>query len=92
MYAISKATHNKASAMGYLVRPSTRKGKKMDVFDKKTGKKVASIGQKGAMDYHMYVKSKTHGESYARERRRLYLIRHKHNNKMSGRLAKALLW
>jgi len=90
MYAISKATHNKASAMGYLVRPSTRKGKKIDVFDQKTGKKIASIGSLAYQDYHSY--KRTRGLSYANERRRLYLIRHKQNNKLSGRLAKALLW
>ena len=54
------------------VRPSSRADKKLDVF--KQGRKVASIGAKGYLDYASYLELK--GKEYADERRRLYYARH----------------
>ena len=52
-------------------------------YTKKQGdKKVADIGQYGAMDFPTYRIKK--GEEYARERRRLYRIRHAGEGKKIG--------
>jgi hypothetical protein len=51
-YSISAYTKSKAKKIGVTVRPSTRKGKKIDVF--KNGKKVASVGAKGYDDFTTY--------------------------------------
>ena len=66
--------------MGVRVETSLIQGKKIDVY--KGDKKVASIGQYGAGDYPTYVR--TRGEEYAKERRRLYRIRHAGENKAIG--------
>ena len=47
-YILSKAKAN-AKKIGVAVKPSTRKGKKLDVF--KGGIKVASIGDKNYEDF-----------------------------------------
>ena len=89
-YRISAYTRSKARRMGVTVRPSTRKGKKIDVF--KNGKKVASIGAVGYNDFTTYSKK---SKSKASERRRLYHIRHKKDEKRSGSpgyYASKLLW
>ena len=55
----------KAKKIGVDVLPSTRKGKKLDVF--KNGKKVASIGAIGYSDFNIHKDPK---------RRALYKKRH----------------
>ena len=55
----------KAKKIGVDVLPSTRKGKKLDVF--KNGKKVASIGAVGFSDFNIHMSLK---------RRDLYKKRH----------------
>ena len=89
-YTISKYTKSKAKKMGVDVRPSTRKGKKIDVF--KNGKKVASIGALGYNDFTTYSKKNSVN---ARERKRLYHIRHKKDSSKKGSpgyYAARLLW
>ena len=89
-YQISSYTKSKAKKMGVVVKPSTRKGKKIDVF--KNGKKVASVGAKGYNDYTTYSKK---NKSKAKERRRLYHIRHKKDSAKKGSAgyyAAHLLW
>ena len=89
-YHISAYTKSKAKRMGVDVRPSTRKGKKIDVF--KNGKKVASIGALGYNDFTTYSKRSA---SNAAKRRRLYLSRHKKDEKRVGSpgyYAAKLLW
>jgi hypothetical protein len=44
MYSITQYTKDKAKALGVIVKPSSNKNKKIDVFDKSTGSKLASIG------------------------------------------------
>jgi hypothetical protein len=87
MYNITEYTKNKAHQLGLEVKPSTRKGKKIDVFKK--GEKIASIGSLGMNDYPTYIK--TEGKKFADERRRLYYIRHPKNS-LGEKLAKSLLW
>jgi hypothetical protein len=89
-YSISAYTKSRAKKIGVTVRPSTRKGKKIDVF--KNGKKVASIGAKGYDDFTTYSRK---NKSKAKERRRLYHIRHKKDSTKKGTAgyyAAKLLW
>jgi hypothetical protein len=90
-YKINKyAYENAKKYKGITIKPSTLKGKKIDVF--KDDKKVASIGDINYLDYAMYIKQD--GKAYADERRRLYRIRHKKDNKPNtpGFYASKLLW
>jgi|TARA_R100000149_G_C5824560_1_gene102514 hypothetical protein len=91
-YKITNYTKRQAKKLGVEVKPSSVKGKKIDVFNKK-GKKIASVGALGYMDYPNYIKKR--GKKYADERRRLYKIRHKNDrNKRgtNGYYADKLLW
>ena len=72
VYRITNYTRSRARSLGVTVKPSTRKGKKIDVF--KGDKKVASIGAAGMNDYPTYIRSK--GLKYAKQRRILYRKRH----------------
>ena len=72
MYTITEYSRDQAKKLGVTIKPSTNKGKKLDVF--KDGKKLASVGALGMSDYPTYMKTK--GQAYADERRRLYRIRH----------------
>ena len=72
MYAITQYSRDQAKKLGVTIKPSTNKGKKIDVF--KDGEKLASVGALGMSDYPTYMKTK--GQAYADERRRLYRIRH----------------
>jgi hypothetical protein len=76
-----------AKKIGVTIKPSLRKGKKIDVFSKKTGDLVASIGDITMSDYPHYMKEK--GIEYANERKRLYHIRHRKDKKI---YSKKLLW
>lgn len=86
-YHITPHTFKQAKRYGVEVRPSTVKGKKIDIFD--DGKKVASIGAVGYGDYGTYLIEK--GKEYANERRRLYHIRHTKKT-LKELLALRLLW
>lgn len=87
MYSITKYTYDKAKQYGLKVVPSTRKGKKIDVY--KDGKYIQSIGALGMMDYPTYLAKE--GKQIADERRRLYHLRHTQNTQ-GEILAKLLLW
>lgn len=87
MYVITPYTKEKAKQAGLTVQPSTRKGKKLDVF--KDGKYLDSIGALGYSDYSSYLEKE--GKAYADERRRLYHLRHTKNT-LGEQLAKWLLW
>ena len=91
MYSIKKYTYNKAKKLGVIVKPSTNKTKKIDVF--KNGRKVASVGANGMNDYPTYIQKR--GLAYAKTRRRLYRIRHerdRHVRGSAGYYADKLLW
>lgn len=72
MYEITKYSYDQAKKLGVDIKPSTNKKKKIDVF--KNDKKIASIGAKSYSDFPNYVKEK--GLTYAKERQRLYKLRH----------------
>jgi hypothetical protein len=87
---ITDYTRNQAKKFGVIVKVSKNPSKKLDVF--KDGVKIASIGQRGAKDYGIYLIEK--GEKYANERRRLYRIRHQSDISKGGNglWALRLLW
>jgi hypothetical protein len=87
MYTILPYTKEKAKQLGVTVTPSTKKGKKLDVY--KNGKLIASIGDINYSDFPTYVKEK--GLKYAEERRRMYRLRHTKNT-LGEQLALNILW
>ena len=90
-YTITKYTYNKARQLGVVVKPSTNKTKKIDVF--KQGKKVASVGALGMNDYPTFIKKQ--GQAFANTRRKLYRMRHekdRHIRGSRGWYADQLLW
>jgi len=87
MYEITSYTRARAKELGVVVKPSIRKGKKLDVF--KDGQYVDSVGALGYKDYPTYLA--TEGKEVAEERRRLYHLRHKKNT-VGEQLALFLLW
>lgn len=91
VYDIKQYSFDKAAKLGVTIKPSTKKGKKIDVF--KGNEKVASIGALGMNDYPTYIEDK--GLDFANNRRRLYRIRHNKNiNKKDtpGFYANRILW
>jgi hypothetical protein len=92
MYEISDYSYQRAKDLGVKIRPSTRKGKKIDVLDW-NNQYITSIGALGMGDYPTYLKTK--GKEYAEERRRLFRLRNKKNaEKLGSRAYYALkiLW
>lgn len=95
-YRISQYTFRRARTLGVTVKPSTRKGKKIDVF--KGGKKVASIGALGMKDYPTYKRLERAGRvpvGTAKTRRAAYKSRHSKDRKVygsAGYYADQLLW
>lgn len=90
-YTIKNYTKQQAKKLGVKVKPSKRKGKKIDVF--KGDKKVASVGAIGYNDYPTYIQKK--GKKYAEERRKLYKKRHQKDRTKKGSAgyyADRLLW
>ena len=80
MYRISAHSKAQAKKLGVKILPSSRKGKKIDVF--KNNKKIASIGAIGYNDYASF--KKKYGKKYADEKRKLYHARHAQNKKIKG--------
>ena len=74
MYKIQPYSFAKADELGVYIKPSTKKNKKIDVFDG-NHQYILSIGDQRYNDYPTYIK--TRGYEYANERRRLYHLRHK---------------
>ena len=91
MYEISQASYNIAKKMNLVIKKSILINKKIDVY--KNGMKIASVGDINYFDYQMYKVNM--GIAYAKERRRLYMIRHKNDIKKkdsNGYFAFKLLW
>jgi len=91
MYQITDYTYKRAKELGVVVKPSTNKKKKIDVFRK--GEKIASIGGAGYKDYPTYLLND--GKQIADKRRALYKIRHDKDRKVigtAGYYADQLLW
>lgn len=92
MYHITPYTKAKAKQLNVIVKPSSKRGKKIDVFDKR-GNYLVSIGAQGYFDYPTY--KIYFGKSFADERKRLYKIRHKKDRTIknsAGYFADRLLW
>lgn len=92
MYSISRGTYAKAKKLNVTVKPSTVKGKKIDVFNSK-GEKLASIGALGMNDYYLWKKKE--GIEFAKKRQKAYKIRHekdRHKRGSAGFYADQLLW
>ena len=90
MYEITDWTKKRAKELGYKVKPSSNKHKKIDVF--KDDKRVGSVGAKSYGDYGTYLKTK--GKDFADKKRKGYLARTKWCDKPNTncRLARDLLW
>lgn len=96
-YKITAYTYKQAKRLGVIVKPSTDKTKKIDVFRKegktKTMKKIASVGAAGMNDFPTFIQKK--GLAFAKTRRRLYKMRHerdRHTKGSRGYYADQLLW
>lgn len=90
-YRITEYTRNQAKKLGVVVKVSSNKKKKLDVF--KDGKKVASVGARGMGDYPSFLRDK--GKEFADKRRKAYKSRHAKNLKVVGSpgyYANRLLW
>ena len=91
MYHITDYTKKQAILLGVNVKPSHKKGKKIDVI--KNNAIIASIGNLNYSDYPTYIK--TNGLEYAKQRRKLYKIRHAKDRVVvntPGYYADKLLW
>lgn len=92
MYKILPYTAAQARRLNVMIRPSSRKGKKIDVFDKE-GYYITSVGARGYLDYPTY--KKLFGKTVADQRRKLYKARHDKDRKVKGSpgyFADQLLW
>jgi hypothetical protein len=92
MYVILPHTKTKAKKLKVIIRPSLKKTKKIDVYDK-DGYFLVSIGSYGSMDFAYYLKY--YGKEVAIKRKRLYKIRHKKDRLVKGTAgyyADKLLW
>ena len=91
-YKITKYSLERAKELGVVIKPSTNKGKKIDVFNKK-GEKLVSIGAIGYADYPTFLTMK--GKGFADKRRKLYKMRHekdRHIRGTAGFYADKILW
>ena len=90
MYRIKKYSYRQAAKLGVKIYPSSRPGKKIDVY--KNGLKIATIGARGYFDFPTYAEK--FGIEYAKKRRKLYHIRHAANKKPGtpGYYASKILW
>lgn len=89
-YKILPYTYTQAKRIGVEIKPSTVKGKKIDVF--KGPNKVASVGASGYMDYPHYLMN---DPEVAAERRKNYKLRHRADRikkESPGWYADKLLW
>lgn len=92
-YKITNHTFDRAKQIGVTVKRSNKKNKKIDVF--RDDKFIASIGDKRYSDFGSLKEGKngiSANLEFAKERQRLYRIRHKKNTGISGNLASKLLW
>lgn len=90
MYNISDYSYTQAKKLGVDIKPSSRKGKKIDVF--KNGDKVASIGAIGYKDYPTYMKE---DKQLANQKRKAYKARHSADRTVKGSAgyyADKILW
>ena len=92
MYKISQYSKNKAKMLNVKIQPSTRKNKKIDVYDNQNNY-ITSIGDIRYKDYPTYIKE--NGVQYANKRRALYKKRHEKYRNIIGTssyYADKILW
>jgi hypothetical protein len=92
-YIILPRTKQIAKENNLTIKTAKNPKYKIDVLDK--NKNLTSIGATGYADYPNYLNQEKAGNvkpGYADKRRKLYLIRHKDDDKIKGKLAKLLLW
>ena len=99
-YTITAYSRARAKKLGVIIKPSTRKGKKIDVFKNVKNakgeivlKKIASIGALGMGDYPTFIKTK--GKEFANKRRKAYKSRHQKHRNIKGTnsyYADKILW
>lgn len=90
-YHITNYSYKRAKKLGVMIRPSTNKTKKVDVYKK--NRKIASIGAYGMNDYPTFMNK--YGKKYAKTKRRLYKKRHerdRHRKGTPGYYADKILW
>jgi len=90
-YKIKNYTYSKAKALGVTVKPSKKKGKKLDVF--KNGVLIASVGALGYGDFPTFKQKK--GLAFALKRQKAYKSRMAANRIIKnspGYFADKLLW
>jgi len=92
-YRVTNYTKEQARKYGLTVEPSRVKGKKISVY--KGDEYLGSVGAIGYGDFPSF--KLKYGPEYANERRRLYHMRHQHENGYNEKysnswLAKTLLW
>ena len=91
MYHITNYSKQQAQKLGVTIKPSTRKHKKIDVYQQ--GKLVASIGDSRYLDFPNYIK--LNGLAYAERKRSLYKMRHSKDRQKKnspGFYADSILW
>lgn len=91
MYEIKPYSFTQAKKQNVIIKPSTRKNKKIDVYDK-SNKFITSIGNTGYKDYPTYLQV---DKGLAEERKRLYKIRHNKDRQVvgtAGFYADKILW
>lgn len=91
-YIIKKYSYDKARKLNVTIRASKNPKKKLDVFSRKTGKKLASIGATGYGDYPTF---KAQNAELGRMKRRSYKRRHekdRHVRGSAGFYADQILW
>ena len=93
-YVITKHTMKQARKLGVTVKPSSRQGKKIDVFQ--AGVKLASIGDRNYKDYGSFLIMEAKGQvprGTADDRRKAYRARHgTYPVNSPGYWADKLLW
>jgi len=92
MYIIKPYTKSQAKLLNVIVKPSTRKNKKIDVYTK-DNQYICSIGDIRYLDYPTYMEQ--YGESVANYHRELYKKRHQKDRlkvESKGWYADNLLW
>lgn len=91
-YTIKAYSRERARNLGVTIRVSKNPKKKLDVYSKKTGKKVASIGAAGMGDYPTF---RGVNKELGERRRRNYKTRHnkdRHKVGTPGYYADKILW
>lgn len=91
MYIPTKRQISNAKKLGIKIKSSSNPKKKLDIF--KNNIFVCSIGANGYNDYYVY--KKHYGIQYAKQRQKLYKIRHNNYRKIKNTpsyYADKILW